>query len=191
MTIGGHHPKSKSRSNVWMTLDEIYDPIFAAAGGITFDLAASDHNHRAPFYLTESEDALSISWDFESLLRAARVSDRFGSTGYLNRNCWLNAPWDNLLLWSQKCREGQLNGLTIYSLLPPNVCQMWFRDWCLPFAERHWYRGWDDGTKQGRLKKSTQRVQFNDPSGEGRTDNTKGSLLAIFRPPMPDCWIRG
>lgn len=91
---------------------------------IIFDLAASDHNRKAPSWYTQKDDALSQPWH--------KIHKDFGkacaglpaASGWL----WLNPPFGNIGKWASKCREEKDLGAKILFLVPASVGSNWFRD---------------------------------------------------------------
>ena len=64
-----------------------------------YDMAASEDNHKAPVYYTESDDSLSMNWPTDGW-------------------CFLNPPFANLGAWVKKCSEQSSRGSKIVSIWP-------------------------------------------------------------------------
>lgn len=80
-------------------------------GRIKFDLAADQKNHVAPFFFSETDNALEYSWhELGGLL-------------------FLNPPFGNIEPWAQKCHEESLNGAHILFLTPASVGSEWFANY--------------------------------------------------------------
>jgi phage N-6-adenine-methyltransferase len=73
----------------------------------TCDVAASDHNHLVPNYLTEADDALSTPW------------------GKVN---WCNPPYSNIRPWVDKAIDESTKGKTTVMLVPADTSVAWFRE---------------------------------------------------------------
>ncbi len=93
-------------------------------GALTLDLAASEHNAKAPYYFTAEDDFLKQ--DFTS---GAGLPD-----GAL---CWLNPPFENLGPWMAKCAVDAAKGAQIIMLVPASVGSEWFAThvWPCPFSK--------------------------------------------------------
>lgn len=170
---GGVSPGEKRRDD-WQTPGEIFCPLDDQFF-FWIDMAATRGNHRAPYFLDEEIDALSIPWNMQSLRQAVKQDHLSVNPLPEHRvNVWLNPPYTNLEPWIDKCIEGAANGLTIVALLPPNVDQKWFRK-CILHADCYVYNG---------------RIKFVDPTEKKRSAPGKGNLLAIFRPALPEGWTK-
>ena len=71
------------------------------------DVAASDHNHLVPVYLTEDDDALTADW---------------GTTN------WCNPPYSNIRPWVDKAIAEARKGNTTVMLVPADTSVAWFRE---------------------------------------------------------------
>lgn len=81
-------------------------------GDLNVDLAASDDNAKAPYYVTEETDSLSIDWS---------PPDRI--------NMWLNPPFANIEPWVKKCAATALgHGSQILVLVPASIGSNWFAE---------------------------------------------------------------
>ncbi len=80
-------------------------------GPLVADLAASKENAKAPEYLTEADDSLTVPW-----------AERW-PTG----NLWLNPPFADIFPWAQKCdvEAHHRHGL-IFLLTPASIGSNWF-----------------------------------------------------------------
>lgn len=177
-----------TRRDDWITPDDIYNPINKLAR-FDFDLAASDDNAKTHYYLTEEEDALSFEWTIENLLD--RCKKKAGLYYFGSLNAWINPPYNLIEPWIYNAIEGARSGLTFWMMLPNNTDRPWFRHGVRKHSEWYVY-GDDEKTKKYRGEMiPTNRINFIDPSSGARNANTKGSVLAIFRPPLPKCWHKG
>lgn len=81
-------------------------------GPITFDLAASAENSKAPadHFFDKEDDSLIQPWHT--------------IPGIL----WLNPPFDRIAPWADKCFRESLLGAKIFFLTPASVGSNWFRD---------------------------------------------------------------
>lgn len=77
-------------------------------GPITFDLAASSANAKAPLYFTEEDDSLVQNW-------AAHTGLHF-----------LNPPFRHIAPWAAKCASEAALGARIAFLVPAAVGSVWF-----------------------------------------------------------------
>ncbi len=91
-------------------------------GPLYCDLAATDTNHKAPYWLTEEDDAFSHDWaDLDP--PPAR------------QPLWLNPPYDDIGPWAERCALESQKGARILFLVPASVGASWFRKWVVPYAE--------------------------------------------------------
>jgi phage N-6-adenine-methyltransferase len=86
-------------------------------GPMSYDLAASKENAKAPAWLDEQTDSLATNW------------------GGLRGNCWLNPPFAGIGLWAEKC--ARTVGPAIFLLVPASVGSNWYADWVERQAEVH------------------------------------------------------
>src|SRR5687768_11527499 len=89
-------------------------PEFMAAasarfGALTFDLAASAANAKAPCYYDELADSLKQPWPKRGLN-------------------WLNPPFAHIPPWARKCFRESCDGSRILLLVPASVGSNWYRD---------------------------------------------------------------
>lgn len=96
-------------------------------GRITVDLAASEGNEKAPKYITEQTNSLTVDWH--------KIKREFHDW------FWLNPPFDNITPWAKKCAEESTKGTAILFLTPASVGSNWFRDFVHPHAEVHALNG--------------------------------------------------
>ena len=87
---------------------------------VTFDLdaAASDHNHKAPNYITKEMDSLSMNW-----------------SGHV----WLNPPFGRALPdFMRKCAQqiANKNVDSIRVLIPARTDTKWFHEIVMPHADK-------------------------------------------------------
>ena len=90
------------------------DSVEARWGRLDVDLAASEENAKAPLFLTQTTDSLSVDW-----VRRFR-----------GKACWLNPPYADLAPWAEKCAAaGPAMGQgRIYLLTPASVGANWFAE---------------------------------------------------------------
>jgi phage N-6-adenine-methyltransferase len=103
-------------------------PDFMAAvsrkfGPLTWDLAASKDNTKAPYYYTEADNSLSKNWN-----------DTWGT-------CWLNPPFSNITPWAKHCSIYGSYGRQILFLVPASVGSNWFRDYVFHSAMIYFLNG--------------------------------------------------
>ncbi len=81
-------------------------------GKISWDLAASKENAKAPQFITEQENSLTVDWHkLEGLL-------------------YLNPPFAHIGVWAQKCFDESVKGAKIIMLVPASVGSEWYADFC-------------------------------------------------------------
>lgn len=105
------HSKSKTDSDIkdlWQTPIELYEYLNARFSFVC-DVAASDHNHLHPNYLTESYDSALNGW--------AHLK-----SGY----AFCNPPYSNILPWVKRAREAADLGVGTVMLLPVDTSVDWF-----------------------------------------------------------------
>lgn len=89
-------------------------------GPLEWDLAASNGNAKAPYFLTEADNAFSYSW--HALWKDHPL-------------CWLNPPFANITPWACKCAAEVQLGARILLLVPASVGANWFEHWVWPYAD--------------------------------------------------------
>jgi phage N-6-adenine-methyltransferase len=124
-----NHPQQTAKRGANDAVDDRgTDPAFIAQleerfGPFTLDVAAAEHNAKAPNYYTREDDGLTRSW---------------------HGNVWCNPPYSDCGAWVRKAwEEWRSNeslvgeGMTIVMLLPANrVEQGWWQDLVEPFRDR-------------------------------------------------------
>ncbi len=94
------------------TPEDFLSAVHARYGKPVWDLAASNHNAKAPFFWTEEQNSLAQDW---------------GEAGGLK---WINPPFSHIEPWAQKCHETSMaHNTEILLLVPASVGSNWFRDW--------------------------------------------------------------
>lgn len=75
-----------------------------------YDMACSSENRKAPYFITEDMDSLSIDWPLDGWL-------------------WLNPPFRHVGAWAKKCLEQMERGCKIVSIWPlsydNNMIETW------------------------------------------------------------------
>lgn len=89
-------------------------------GGISFDLAASKENAKAPDYYTAEQDSLKQDWHKLDAL----------NNGWL----FLNPPFANIEPWAEKCAAEMKLGACILFLVPASVDSVWYWKHVAPHA---------------------------------------------------------
>lgn len=97
-------------------------PVEQKFGPLACDLAASAANKKAPHYVDEATNSLTLNW---------HVMANCCRTGLL----WLNPPFTNITPWARKCAEEVQLGARILLLVPASVGANWFWDWVAPYAD--------------------------------------------------------
>lgn len=81
-------------------------------GPIACDLAASAENAKAPLFIDESRNSMSVAWSAEQ------------PTG----NLWLNPPFADIMPWAAKAQaESARRAGLILMLTPASIGSEWFR----------------------------------------------------------------
>lgn len=79
-------------------------------GLISWDLAATTENTKAPAWITPEMDSLAREWRMKG-------------------NLWLNPPFADIGPWAEKCAlDSSAHGARILFLTPASVGSNWFRD---------------------------------------------------------------
>lgn len=122
-----NHPQQTSKRGASDAVDDRgTDPAFIANletrfGKFTLDVAAAEHNAKAPKFYTREDDGLSQPW-----------------TGVV----WCNPPYSDCGAWVRKAWEewdsGHEFGLYVIAMLLPanRVEQAWWQDLVEPFRDR-------------------------------------------------------
>jgi phage N-6-adenine-methyltransferase len=79
-------------------------------GPLTWDLAASEINAKAPRFLSEEQDSLKQDW----------LS--------LPGNLWLNPPFANIAPWAAKCAAARDRAGWLLMLTPASIGTNWFEE---------------------------------------------------------------
>ncbi len=95
---GAAFDRANSRQD-WETPPEL----MAAIGPMTWDLACTEQNKKAPDGYSEIEDSLKQDWS------------------KLSGNLWLNPPYSNIAPWAEKCATNRGPGSRIFLLIPASV----------------------------------------------------------------------
>ena len=95
----------------------------AASFGVQFviDLAASDHNKKAPHYIGEAENSLLCDWT--GMIGASAENQEV-----INPCAWLNPPFAVSAPWMEKCKTESAKGSRIISLTLSSLGSNWYRD---------------------------------------------------------------
>lgn len=87
-------------------------------GPLTWDLAATEANRKAPLWLSPEMNSLTQNWYVLS-------------PGL----CWLNPPYAQITPWARKCAEEVQLGARILLLVPFSGGANWFKDLVWPYAD--------------------------------------------------------
>lgn len=141
----------------WRTPPELYaalDREFHFGG----DVAASASNHLHHFYLTQSDDALSIEnpWGFAF------------QDGYV----WCNPPYSDIMPWVRKAQQDDCDGVGVVMLVPADVSVGWFKQALIDVSEVRFITG-------GRL------AFINPETGKAAGGGRMGSMLLIWNRHRP------
>ena len=114
-----HAVHFKSDRQDWATPDNFVEWIQSEHNLVfSLDAAASDHNHKAPNYITKEMDSLNMNW---------------------SGNVWLNPPFGRELPdWMRKCAQqiSNKNVNLIYVLIPARTDTKWFHEIVMPHADK-------------------------------------------------------
>jgi phage N-6-adenine-methyltransferase len=88
---------------------EFIRAIEARFGPLTYDLAATDENHKAPKWITPEQDSFSVDWS------------------QLEGLHFLNPPFANIAPWAEKCASQAHPLSRIILLVPASIGAQWFR----------------------------------------------------------------
>lgn len=99
----------KSRQD-YETPDDLLSAVRAHFGPPSWDLAASAANAKAPDFIDEARDSLTVDW--------------YKLGGLL----WLNPPFGSITAWAAKCRLESRKGARVLLLTPASVGSNWYRD---------------------------------------------------------------
>lgn len=104
----------------YATPPDFMEAVTKRFGKISFDLAASAENAKAPRFFTEQDDALDQHWHL--LPEAAE--------GWL----FLNPPYKNIGDWAEACAEESQKGTRILFLVPASTGSGWYWNHIKPYA---------------------------------------------------------
>lgn len=113
-TEAGHNRQASKQDHE--TPADFLAAVVARFGPLHVDLACRRDNAKAPLYLTEEIDSLSVGW--------ARM--------FPGRTMWLNPPFNRIAPWAEKCAceaiELARTGGRILMLTPASVGSEWFTE---------------------------------------------------------------
>ena len=111
-------PKQKpgKSTQTYCTPVELTRAIEKRFGKLQVDLAATSKNTRAPLYVSQDIDSLSLDWAAE----------------FKNKILWLNPPYGHIAPWAEKCAKHseaiyRSSGLLLF-LTPASTGANWFID---------------------------------------------------------------
>lgn len=108
---GAAHNKGKSKQD-YATPPEFVAAVARRFGPITWDLAATAENTKAPLCITPEQDSFSVRWH----------------TLEPNGVLWLNPPFAHIAPWAQKCGVEAMAGARVIMLTPASVGTEWYAD---------------------------------------------------------------
>ncbi len=100
------------------TPGEFLQAVALRFGFLSWDLAATPENAKAPNYFTKQQDSLKQEW-------------RVKSGGLV---CWLNPEFGCIAPWAEKCAAEMKLGARILLLTPASVGANWFQQHVVPNA---------------------------------------------------------
>lgn len=121
-----HPQQTEKRGAVDEVDDRGTDPEFIASlekrfGAFTLDVAAAEHNAKAPEFYTREDDGLALPWD----------GNVWCNPPYSDCGAWVRKAWDEWREWGDDRLQ------RIVMLLPANrVEQAWWQDHVEPFRDR-------------------------------------------------------
>lgn len=96
---------------------ELIRAVEARWGRLGFDLAASEENHKAPYWYAERHNSLAQDWSERAAFQRSRNELDL---------MWLNPPFANIAPWAEKCKLESQQGARIIFLVPASVGAEWF-----------------------------------------------------------------
>lgn len=125
------------------------------------DVAAEDHNKKAPMCYNEKDDGLSLAWE--------QWEHR---TTYV----WCNPPYNNVKEWVEKAIEQTRYDCETYMLIPAATDTILFHDYIVPNASKIFFI-------KGRMNFASKYQVKNASSNHA-------SMLVIFSPVMLTDWAQ-
>lgn len=119
---------------------EFIEAVEERFGKLSYDLAASKKNTKAPAFLTQQADSLSIDWHTLT-------------NGWM----WLNPPFAHIDPWARKCAREKRKGARIIFLTPASVGSNWFakhvhgKALVIPVSPRLTFEGQPPNPKTGKV----------------------------------------
>lgn len=154
----------------WRTPDPIYQALDNEFRFV-LDVAADDDNYKVKYYLTESDDALSICW-------AKHANENTSLDG--PKWIWCNPPYSNPMPWVKKALEAQSNGVGVVMLLNDDNSVGWFAEALKGVSEIRRIIAVDKpcgGYKSGR-------ISFCNDANQPISGNSKPQQVLIFNPSL-------
>lgn len=150
-------------NDYWATPPRVISAISARLNmRCSFDVCATPENAKAPEYLTESDDALTLNWAEEFFMRGC-------AGGFV----FCNPPYSQIGPWADKCASAAADGLIVVGLLPDDRSTLW---------HRHSVRG-----VAAYELIPTKRIAFLHPeTGDPVKGNPKGSTIPVWLPFKPE-----
>ncbi len=102
----------------YATPRDLLDAIEFRFGKLEIDLAANEENAKAPLWIGEDRDSLSIRWPAD-------------------KRMWLNPPYGKIEPWAQACAEWTMRATKkgrILFLVPASVGSNWFWKWVWDYS---------------------------------------------------------
>lgn len=124
--------RAGSSGDIW-TPQVFIEAVEGRFGPLSWDLACSSQNRKAPMGLTDygGQDSLQVNWHE---LQVPPTRQLEGVTKVL---CWLNPPFRAIAPWARKCAVEKKQGAEILLLVPLGA-QNWYWDWVQPYADVYW-----------------------------------------------------
>lgn len=162
----------EKRNDCWGTPQKLFDWL-GTVFDFKLDVCADDKNHKCAVYFTEAQDALKQIWP-------------------AGMECFMNPPYSRVESFMQKAWEESRRGVTVVSLVPASTETAWYRlakRRVIGNAQDLWHFTRTDHRgkewliiqgQNGAWWESPYRIQFDDPTPDGRMKNPKGSTLFVF-----------
>lgn len=160
-------------TNVRLTPDEIFTPLDRVFG-FDWDAAASratskcgEHYFGHDQTVAGWQNALEINW-----------MSVFTILDYVRPVVWCNPPYSRGMIadFCQKAQDEAQQGVTTVMLLPADISTKWYREFV---------HGQEAYVYKGRGKFGGAPLTSNGTLASAKF----GSILRVFRPPMPGMWL--
>lgn len=154
--------KFDSNKQEWETPQWLFDCLDEEFE-FTCDVAADETNAKVAHYISEEQDALSISW--------------MGA-------CWMNSPYKQVGKWVKKAHAEMLKGVTTVALVPARTNTNWWHDYCMKAKEIRFIKGRPKfGNAKYGLPQPLAIIIFQSPSNLFVGSDYKNVKISTFEIP--------